>query len=1124
MTIYRWLASIILGIFFVIPSVAIALFGTETGSRWVVDKAIHYSPIDIRYDQFRGKLLTEFSFNNLRVESESFAYQTEALKIHWQPLALLSGSITAERIKSDHGEVRLRSTEANPNNDNQANALNEIKIELPLSIDIQKLTVSDTLFFFFEAPAQKLGVNLSAKANTRGRVTLRNLDISHQYVTASVRGQSLLSYPFKSSLNTKIELNSPDYPALTINSLFKGDIRKLVTETKLSDSLNASLEATLHQPAKALSWSVTSQWNESNLTPWLKAFDLGDLSLVFNGAVAGEGSLNSAILSPDLSVTVNQRNAAISGRLTYESNALTINSLNVSSDNDIRGELLISGSIVHLDSVPVIDVTSQWDTVLYKPSDIISEGGKLTVSGAIDNLSARLSSDINGLLPQPFKLTSEAKLASKSLNLTTLKLSQNNNMIAAEATIDWSRDISLNANVTGTYEGHDVNSKVSMSYAAPYLFVESMEGNWGAQSFNINGALSSGRTLNWELQSDQLSQVSELQGTALARGTINGVLNQPEFTIGLDSAELKQTGYKKVYLTQPTDLTLSSKNANFRIHDLCIGYAEISSPLCIQLDKDKSWLSFKANAQSVPINALQALVIPSALYKLQGDLELDIEGSVDIETKTFSQLNASINANNTKVSTAEETVTLEKLQFVAKTKEQGLQANVIAQANELGLNLNGYVETGSLEAGSKLSGTLDFDSDSLELANLLLPQVSIGNGKASARIAIDGTVDTPLASGKVQLNANQIVVLQSGTMLNDVTGTLQADANSGQFKVEADGKVGSGKLQITGHLDAFKQFGKLDINGNDLLIIDTPDLLIEASPELTVSLDKKLISLNGKLNIPKARITPIELNQATTESADVRLKNEEKKTSVFKTQTDLTVSLGENVRVKALGFAGQIQGSLNITQQPNSPARGNGTIGVTSGQYEIYGQKLTIERGDLLFNDVPLSSPSLNLRVTRNISSSTSNQKPPEEIGARVTGSIEQPELSLFSTPPMSDSTILSYLLFGKPPGSQGDVNNLELQAALLVGGRSTEFLTDGLKETFDLDEVSLDSRTSDVNDTSLYIGKHLSPDLYIKYGIGLIEPTSTFILRYSLTDKLIFESVSNAEGQGGDLIYTIEK
>ena len=339
----------------------------------------------------------------------------------------------------------------------------------------------------------------------------------------------------------------------------------------------------------------------------------------------------------------------------------------------------------------------------------------------------------------------------------------------------------------------------------------------------------------------------------------------------------------------------------------------------------------------------------------------------------------------------------------------------------------------------------------------------------------------------------------------------------------AAGLIGGGNFNIDGKLNLFKRRGELEIIGDELLIVDTSDILIEASPKIQISIDKNLVSLSGNLNIPKARITPVELNQAETESADVRLKNEEKKASTFKTQTDLRVSLGEDVRVKALGFSGQLEGGLRITQQPNSPAKGAGTIGVTTGQYEIYGQKLTVERGDLLFNDVPLSNPSLNLRVTRDISSTAGEQRPPDEIGARVTGSIEQPELGLFSTPPLPDSTILSYLLFGKPPGSQSDVDNLELQAALLVGGRSTKFLTEGLKETFDLDEVSIDSQTSDVNDTSLYIGKHLSPDLYIKYGIGLIEPTSTFILRYSLSDQLIFESISTSEGQGGDLIYTIE-
>ena len=47
-----------------------------------------------------------------------------------------------------------------------------------------------------------------------------------------------------------------------------------------------------------------------------------------------------------------------------------------------------------------------------------------------------------------------------------------------------------------------------------------------------------------------------------------------------------------------------------------------------------------------------------------------------------------------------------------------------------------------------------------------------------------------------------------------------------------------------------------------------------------------------------------------------------KKVSTFKTQTDLRVSLGEDVRVKALGFSGQLEGGLRITQQPNSPAKG----------------------------------------------------------------------------------------------------------------------------------------------------------------------------------------------------------
>ena len=124
----------------------------------------------------------------------------------------------------------------------------------------------------------------------------------------------------------------------------------------------------------------------------------------------------------------------------------------------------------------------------------------------------------------------------------------------------------------------------------------------------------------------------------------------------------------------------------------------------------------------------------------------------------------------------------------------------------------------------------------------------------------------------------------------------------------------------------------------------------------------------------------------------------------------------------------------------------------------------------------------------------------------------------------MPDASVLSYLMFGRAPNSPSESSNLELQAALLLTGDMTDSFTQGLKDTFGFDEVAIDSATSDVNDTSLYIGKYLTPRLYIKYGIGLVESTSSFFLRYQLTDHLWLESTSSTESQGGDLIYSIEK
>lgn len=1124
MSIYRWLASIFLVLVVLIPLLAISLVGSETGSRWVLTQGQKYLPVDIQYKAFHGTLINEFEFEDFHFESETFSYTPDKLVINWDPLALLSGVIRIDNIESLGGEIRLRAAQNSSQNADSEASVEDIQIELPLDVNLRNLLVKESRFFILENPSQELTIEASARVNTDGQLNIRQLRLEHQYLTTEISGKTKLSYPFKSELENNTHLHSPDFPSLKVKTDITGDIQSLTTNSELSEGLVGEITAKINTPLKELSWQFDSNWQKNNLSQWLASAGVDQIELSFAGDIRGEGGLTQASIEPDITVTVNQQTMDIDGAVSYQDNIINFAPLNVHSKGDIKGQLALQGDISSLSTTPVIDASVSWEELIYQPNGISSREGKLQAQGELDELSINLNNKLSGLLEENIKLVTEAKLNPDSLSVLSLKLTHNDETVSGKADINWKDNLSLTTDISGEYQQRAVNAKVELRLSEPYLFVDQFNASWGTQSLIAEGALSPGKKLSWQITSKDLSELSDVKGEVVATGDISGQLNQPEFELGVNKFNFKHPEYNTVSLNQPITAGFNYEDVTFNTTPVCLSYEGIDNPFCLKLEQQDKVISFDANASEVPLGILQALVLPNVAYKLTGEVSAEVTGAFDYQNMTLRKLDGVINADNSQVLAGEEKVTLNQLNLTAKNRDdEGIDIGMTAVADELDFNLSGQLTIEEIAPDSPISGKVSLNSNSLELLSLFSPQVDIGDGSTSAELDIAGNLNDPTASGKVNLNADRIIVLASGTLISELNAELTADANVGEFTVNANGKIGEGDVTIEGELNAFKRTGDLIIKGKDLLILDTPDLLLVASPDISLKLDKDLVFVRGDLHLPKARITPVNLDQAVTESADVTLKNESKEPPLFSTNTDITVSLGEQVRVEALGFSGNLKGKLQITQQPDSVARGNGSIGVVSGNYEIYGQKLAIERGDLLFNGGPLDTPSLNLRVTRNIEKTGIDERPPEKIGARVTGTINRPELSLFSTPPLPDSTILSYLLFGKPPGSQGDANNLELQAALLVGGRSAKFLTEGIKDTFDLDEVSLDSETSDINDTSLYIGKYLSPRLYVKYGIGLLEPTSTFILRYTLSERLLFESTSTTEGQGGDLIYTIE-
>jgi translocation and assembly module TamB len=125
-----------------------------------------------------------------------------------------------------------------------------------------------------------------------------------------------------------------------------------------------------------------------------------------------------------------------------------------------------------------------------------------------------------------------------------------------------------------------------------------------------------------------------------------------------------------------------------------------------------------------------------------------------------------------------------------------------------------------------------------------------------------------------------------------------------------------------------------------------------------------------------------------------------------RTEINLSISLGDNVRIKGQGISGRLSGDVTMVSSENGELIGNGEIRIVDGKYSAYGQSLEIQEGRVIFSNYPMDNPELRIRAIRRINSDIT-------AGLTVTGFFSNPQVSLISTPSMADEEILSYIVFG---------------------------------------------------------------------------------------------------------------
>ena len=423
-----------------------------------------------------------------------------------------------------------------------------------------------------------------------------------------------------------------------------------------------------------------------------------------------------------------------------------------------------------------------------------------------------------------------------------------------------------------------------------------------------------------------------------------------------------------------------------------------------------------------------------------------------------------------------------------------------------------------LTSQPRLAGKFGAEVKKLGLISAFAPQLQNIAGRLVANVDVSGTLSAPVLRGDVRLIDAAADISQAGTSIQAIQLTASGDGQ-GSLRFSGSARSGSGDLNLSGRLEPASGQLDLAIKGENFQAANTPSIQAVISPAINVSVAQRQVRADGQILIPKAYLSPPDSAPGgVSASPDVVIVKNGKEVAAKRGPdifAKIRVILGDDVHVAAAGFKGQLKGNLLVEQTPQLAPRGTGIVEVVAGDYKVYGQDLRIERGRVLFSGGPIDNPGLDLRAVRKVDEVTA--------GAQVGGTLKNPRLQLFSTPSMSDSQIISYLVFGRPPSGSGAETAMLQNAAAALAMSEGNKLTKGISDAVGVDEFKLASGASP-KDAAFVIGKYLSPDLYVSYGVGLFEAVNTFKLRYRLSKRLYFESSSTSTSSGADLTYTTER
>lgn len=383
----------------------------------------------------------------------------------------------------------------------------------------------------------------------------------------------------------------------------------------------------------------------------------------------------------------------------------------------------------------------------------------------------------------------------------------------------------------------------------------------------------------------------------------------------------------------------------------------------------------------------------------------------------------------------------------------------------------------------------------------------------------------PQVNGRAEVKNASLYVEGVTNGIDSVSGVVLFDRKRATIE-SLLAETGGGKINFTG----FMEFGepliyRLQADARQVRVRYPEDVSTTANAQLSLYGTSESSTLSGTLTLTRAAINArADLGKLLAASTKPSAASDTDQ-YLHGLRFDIRVQSAANLQLETtLTRDVEASADLRLRGTPAQPVL-LGQITVNSGEVQIFGNRYTVNRGNIRFLNPVKIEPTLDVNLetsTRGITVDVSLAGPPQKLNVNYS-----------SDPPMQSRDIIALLAVGRAPSTTSSNNDVATTAGTagfgdaggVLGQAVSEQLSNSLQRFFGASRVKIDPTMTGVDnlpEARLTVEQQVSRDISLTYITNLNRTQEQIVrLQWDLSPRWSAIAVRDSNGLFGmDLQY----